>query len=169
MDVVRHVEGDSFQTRKVTLCYSSSLSHVPCFIPGSRGPNRTERERGRERGREREKQAHDWASRTFRTSATHRSGLGLGDEIAAQDGGPDGPLLDGGGLLETVGVDATEELLGKFHAVEGLDGLVPVGVDVGIVQALSGTLAPVAALALGGGGLVAARLGKKGKGGKLRW
>ena len=68
-------------------------------------------------------------------SNTYRTGLGLGDEIAAEDGGLDGALLDGRGLLETVGVDAAEELLGKFHAVEGLDGLVPVGVDVGIGQA----------------------------------
>ena len=67
--------------------------------------------------------------------STYRTGLGLGDEIAAEDGGLDGALLDGRGLLETVGVDATEELLGKLHAVEGLDGLVPVGVDVGIGQA----------------------------------
>ena len=67
--------------------------------------------------------------------STYRTGLGLGDEIAAEDGGLDGALLDGRGLLETVGVDATEELLGELHAVEGLDGLVPIGVDVGIGQA----------------------------------
>ena len=67
--------------------------------------------------------------------STYRTGLGLGDEIAAEDGGLDGALLDGRGLLETVGIDTTEKLLGKLHAVEGLDGLVPVGVDVGIGQA----------------------------------
>lgn len=64
--------------------------------------------------------------------ATHRSRLGLGNQVTAQDGGFDGSLLDGRGLFETVGVDTTEELLGKLHAIERVDSLVPVGVDVGI-------------------------------------
>ena len=82
------------------------------------------------------------------TKSTYRTGLGLGDEIAAEDGGLDGTLLDGRGLLETVGVDATEKLLGELHAVEGLDGLVPVGVDVGIGKAAGRGI--IAALGLGG-------------------
>lgn len=39
-------------------------------------------------------------------------------------------LLDGGGLLETVGVDASEELFLEVHGVEGLGDLVPVGLDL---------------------------------------
>jgi len=83
--------------------------------------------------------------------STYRTGLGLGDEIAAEDGGLDGTLLDGRRLLETVGVDTTEKLLGELHAVEGIDGLVPVGFDVGIgksagrgiISALGRLLRPV--------------------------
>ena len=86
------------------------------------------------------------------TKSTYRTGLGLGDEIAAEDGGLDGTLLDGRGLLETVGVDATEKLLGELHAVEGLDGLVPVGVDVGIGKAAGRGI--IAALSLLGRGAV---------------
>lgn len=37
------------------------------------------------------------------------------------DGGDDGLLLDGGRALETVGVDATEELLLEGHVVEVVD------------------------------------------------
>lgn len=38
-------------------------------------------------------------------------------------------LLDGGRLLETVGVDASEQLLFQVHVVEAGDHLVPVAFD----------------------------------------
>ena len=63
---------------------------------------------------------------------TYRTGLSLSDQIASQSGRSNGPLLNGTGLLETVGVDTTEQLLRDFHTIEGLDGFIPVGVDVGI-------------------------------------
>ena len=46
------------------------------------------------------------------------AGLGLGDDVAASDDGDDGPLLDGGGLLEAVAVDAAEQVLADPHGVE---------------------------------------------------
>ena len=55
------------------------------------------------------------------------SGLGLGDDVAAADDGEDGALLDGGGLLEAVGVDAAEEVLADPHLVEAADDLDPRG------------------------------------------
>jgi hypothetical protein len=49
------------------------------------------------------------------------------------DDGHDGTLLDGRRALETVGVDATEELSLEFHAVERVGGLVVVGLDLSCV------------------------------------
>eukprot|EP01084_Bolivina_argentea_P016196 30324_1 len=46
------------------------------------------------------------------------SGLGLGDDVATLDHGDDGTLLDGRGLLETVGVDTTEEHGVQGHVIE---------------------------------------------------
>ena len=46
------------------------------------------------------------------------------------DDGHDGALLDGRGALETVGVDSTEELGLQRHVVEGVRGLVVVGLDL---------------------------------------
>lgn len=55
------------------------------------------------------------------------SGLGLGDGITAADDRDDPLGLDDGGLLETVGVDTTEELLAEVHVVEGLVDLDLIG------------------------------------------
>jgi hypothetical protein len=46
------------------------------------------------------------------------------------DDGHDGALLDGRRALETVGVDATEELGLEVHAVEAVGGLIVVGLDL---------------------------------------
>ena len=40
------------------------------------------------------------------------------------DNGLDGPLLDGGGFLEAVGVDPPQQVLPQAHGVEGWDNLV---------------------------------------------
>ena len=74
---------------------------------------------------------------------THRSRLGLRDQVPPQHGGLDGALLDGGRLLETVRVDSAQQLLGDLHAIERVDGLIPVGVDVGIGEAPRGGLPSV--------------------------
>mmetsp|Transcript_3066 Transcript_3066/g.6192 ORF Transcript_3066/g.6192 Transcript_3066/m.6192 type:complete len:431 (+) Transcript_3066:97-1389(+) len=63
------------------------------------------------------------------------SGLSLGDKVASEHAWLHGPLLDGGGLLETVGVDPPKEILWESHGVEGLDRLVPVGLDIGVGDA----------------------------------
>ena len=52
------------------------------------------------------------------------TGLGLTDSVTAHKNGSDGSLLNGRGLLETVRVDTTEEVLIQIEVVEGLDGLV---------------------------------------------
>jgi hypothetical protein len=49
------------------------------------------------------------------------------------DDGHDGALLDGGGALETVGVDSTEELRLEVHRVERVGGLIVVGLDLACV------------------------------------
>ena len=54
--------------------------------------------------------------------------LGLGDDVAALDERGDGALLNGGGLLETVRVDTTEQVLVERHIIEGRDDL-----DVGLI------------------------------------
>ena len=45
------------------------------------------------------------------------------------DAGHDGSLLDSGRLLETVGVDATKQLLPEGHVVKVLANVIPIGVD----------------------------------------
>jgi hypothetical protein len=52
------------------------------------------------------------------------------------DDGHDGALLDGRGALETVGVDSTEELSLQCHVVEGVCGLIVVGLDLACGGAL---------------------------------
>lgn len=51
--------------------------------------------------------------------------------------GHDGTLLDSRRALETVGVDATEELGLEVHRVEGVDRLIVVGFDLAWKVALS--------------------------------
>jgi len=46
------------------------------------------------------------------------------------DDGHDGALLDSRRALETVGVDTTEELSLQVHVVEGVGGLIVVGLDL---------------------------------------
>jgi hypothetical protein len=46
------------------------------------------------------------------------------------DDGHNGALLDGRGALETVGVDPTEKLSLQRHVVEGVRGLIVVGLDL---------------------------------------
>ena len=58
------------------------------------------------------------------------TGLGLSDDIAAADDGHDGTLLDSGRALETVGVDTTEEFSLEVHGIEGVGGLIVVGLDL---------------------------------------
>jgi hypothetical protein len=55
--------------------------------------------------------------------------LSLCDDVMALDAGDDGALLDGRGLLETVGVDTAKEFFPQRHIVEVLADLLPVGVD----------------------------------------
>lgn len=68
-------------------------------------------------------------------------GLGLGDDVAAADDGEDGALLDGGGLLEAVGVDAAEEVVADPHLVEAADDLDPRGGLEGEVLVVHGARA----------------------------
>ena len=46
------------------------------------------------------------------------------------DDGHDGTLLDGGGTLETVGVDSAKELGLEVHGVERVGDLIVVGLDL---------------------------------------
>merc|ERR1719266_883089 len=55
--------------------------------------------------------------------------LSLGDNIHALDTRDNGSLLDSRRLLETIGIDASEELLLQVHVIEVLTDLIPVGVD----------------------------------------
>ena len=55
------------------------------------------------------------------------TGLRLLDHVQALGEGHDAALLDRGGLLETVRVDAAEQVLVQVHRVEGLVHLGPVG------------------------------------------
>eukprot|EP00760_Papus_ankaliazontas_P032971 PhM_4_TR6111/c0_g1_i1/m.59329 len=59
-----------------------------------------------------------------------RTRLGLGDDVTALRERHDGALLDGRRLLETVRVDATEEVVGEAHVVEGGDDLDALGETV---------------------------------------
>jgi hypothetical protein len=52
------------------------------------------------------------------------------------DNGHDGALLDGGGALETIGVDAAEQLRLQVHVVEGVGRLIVVGFDLAYRAAL---------------------------------
>lgn len=47
-----------------------------------------------------------------------RTGLGLGDNVSADEYGHHGPLLDSRGLLEAVVVDAAEQVVLDAHLVE---------------------------------------------------
>jgi hypothetical protein len=60
------------------------------------------------------------------------TGLGLSDNIVALDDGHDGALLDSRGALETVGVDTTEKLGLQVHRIEGVGGLIVVGLDLSL-------------------------------------
>jgi len=51
-------------------------------------------------------------------------------ETLTLDNGHDGALLDGGGALETVGVDSTKELCLEIHRIERVGGLVVVGLNL---------------------------------------
>lgn len=53
------------------------------------------------------------------------TGLCLGDDVATLDDGPDGSLLDGGGLLEAISVDSSEEIVLDSHLVEAQNRLDP--------------------------------------------
>ncbi|GER30266.1 homolog of RAD51 D [Striga asiatica] len=52
-----------------------------------------------------------------------RTRLCLGNDVTTGDNGEHRPLLDGGGLLEAVIVDASEEIILYPHLVEAHDGL----------------------------------------------
>ena len=56
--------------------------------------------------------------------------LGLGNHVVPLDDGDDGALLDGRGLLKTVGIDTPQEILLEAHLVKALSDLVPVGLDL---------------------------------------
>jgi hypothetical protein len=51
-------------------------------------------------------------------------------ETLTLDDGHDGALLDSRRALETVGVDTAEELSLQVHVVEGVGGLIVVGLDL---------------------------------------
>ena len=42
----------------------------------------------------------------------------------------DSALLNGRGLLETIGVDTSEQVLPEVHVIEVVDDLIPVGLQV---------------------------------------
>ena len=44
-------------------------------------------------------------------------------------------MLNGTWLLKPIGVNSPQEFFGDFHPVEGIDGFIPVRVDVGISDA----------------------------------
>lgn len=77
------------------------------------------------------------------------AGLGLRDDVAAGDDGEDGALLDGGGLLEAIAVDAAEEVVLDAHLVEAADDLDPRGGLEGEVFVVH--VARAAGAAAGGG------------------
>ena len=54
------------------------------------------------------------------------------------DDGHDGTLLDSRRALETVGVDTTEELSLQVHVIEGVGGLIVVGLDLACGKCQSG-------------------------------
>ncbi len=95
------------------------------------------------------------------------TGLSLHNGVVTRDNGENTTLLNHGGLLETVGVNATKELLLETHLIEAGDNLVPVGLD-DVAVGVNGL--GVALVIRGGGvrgGLVLRRLGSgSGSGGR---
>lgn len=77
---------------------------------------------------------------------THRTRLSLCNQITAQHGGFDSPLLNSRGFLKTVGINTTKQFFGNFHTIESIDSFIPVGVDVGISDAARRGFAPVVGL-----------------------
>lgn len=65
------------------------------------------------------------------------TGLSLSNNIVTLNDGHDSTLLDSRGALETIGVDSTEELGLQVHGVEGVDGLIVVGLDLTCVGTTS--------------------------------
>ena len=61
----------------------------------------------------------------------------MGSRLLTLDDGHDGTLLDGGGALETVGVDSTEELRLQVHVVEGVGDFIVVGLDLACAESVS--------------------------------
>ena len=57
--------------------------------------------------------------------------------LLTRDDWHDGSLLDGRWALETVGVDTTEELGLQVHGIEGVGGLIVVGLDLSWESAVS--------------------------------
>ena len=81
------------------------------------------------------KALHSFEFLVLRRKSTYRSGLGLGNQVASKNGGLDGTLLNGRGLFETIGVNTAEEFFREIHGVKGLNGFIPVRVNIGIGQA----------------------------------
>lgn len=77
---------------------------------------------------------------------THRTRLSLRNQITAQHGGFDSPLLNSRGFLKTVGINTTKQFFRNFHTIESIDSFIPVGVDVGISDAARRGFAPVVGL-----------------------
>jgi len=71
--------------------------------------------------------------------STYRSRLSLSNQVPAKNGGPNGSLLNSRRLFETVSIDTTKEFFGEFHFVKGLNGFIPVRINVGISQAAGGS------------------------------
>lgn len=59
-------------------------------------------------------------------------------ETLTLDNGHDGALLDSRRALETVGVDTTEELSLQVHVVEGVGGLIVVGLNLAFEMSVCG-------------------------------
>lgn len=74
---------------------------------------------------------------------TYRSGLGLSNQVASKNGRPNSTLLNGRGLFETIGINAAKQFFWEFHAVKGLNGFIPVGVNIGIGQAPLGFVSAI--------------------------
>jgi hypothetical protein len=55
--------------------------------------------------------------------------LGLSNHIITLDARKNGSLLDGRGLLKTIGIDATEEGLRKVHVIKAVNNLIPVTLE----------------------------------------
>lgn len=66
--------------------------------------------------------------------------LGLGNDIAALDARNDGALLNGRWLLETVTIDAAQQLLAQVHVIEIIVDLMPGRLDDSLRVHASGTI-----------------------------